>query len=749
MSELLLTCHLYRHEIGSIPETDLFHQNLLTHLNFPDHQFLDVLDLRHRSKRHDSPDVDKEIEFSAMGRHFHLLLQENTDVISAGFRVFTEGADGTKRRFHGFDRHEYYSGRVAGSPGSMVSAHVDSGTGLLTASIAQDSDMYFIEPVTKSDSNISTTTNTMIVYKVDEAELALESERHRLHDSITLNESVPFDASLENMAGKQRGHLSTSYSMRSKRQVHDVESRPTRCALRLVADHHFYKEHGSDVKQAINYLVTVIDRINQIYLPTQWSEDDKSLSGFGFVVQEIHVHTAPTADDGHYNSIRSWTIRQVLDAFSREKDHKWFCLSHLFTHQRFESGVLGLAFVANLRKFVPGGICSQAVAKGDHTYYYNTGVTTTQNSFGKAIFTRITDLITAHELGHNWGAEHDPDLAECSPASGGGYIMHTYSLAGYDRNNKLFSPCSKRSITEVLRYKSLSCFISNRKSFCGNGVVDEGEECDSQQLSGQDNDPCCTSECRLRINAKCSDFNHFCCENCAIKQQGSLCREANVNDCKKTTVCDGISAECPLLAPPVEDNVMCVDQGRCSNGTCVPFCESIGLQSCLCQQDGQHCDRCCRNPRTNSLCRPHEPQERLVDGTPCAFGFCERGKCVKKTQDMVTRIWRFVDHGSVSRFVKFMRDNIVFAVLVILVLIFIPAAYYINNLDQKRLKEFESEHQPLNIRSSDESSGSRRESRGGGDNRSGNSYQSKVTIYHPYDLTGVVEADEVDRGHAV
>ena len=32
--------------------------------------------------------------------------------------------------------------------------------------------------------------------------------------------------------------------------------------------------------------------------------------------------------------------------------------------------------------------------------------------------TREADLVTAHEFGHNWGSEHDPDVPECSASAG-------------------------------------------------------------------------------------------------------------------------------------------------------------------------------------------------------------------------------------------------------------------------------------------------------------------------------------------
>ena len=37
-------------------------------------------------------------------------------------------------------------------------------------------------------------------------------------------------------------------------------------------------------------------------------------------------------------------------------------------------------------------------------------------TFCSRVITREADLVTAHEFGHNWGSEHDPDVPECSPS---------------------------------------------------------------------------------------------------------------------------------------------------------------------------------------------------------------------------------------------------------------------------------------------------------------------------------------------
>lgn len=50
------------------------------------------------------------------------------------------------------------------------------------------------------------------------------------------------------------------------------------------------------------------------------------------------------------------------------------------------------------------------------------------------------DLVTTHELGHNFGAEHDPDgLAECAPNEdqGGKFVMYPIAVSGDHENNKV------------------------------------------------------------------------------------------------------------------------------------------------------------------------------------------------------------------------------------------------------------------------------------------------------------------------
>lgn len=50
------------------------------------------------------------------------------------------------------------------------------------------------------------------------------------------------------------------------------------------------------------------------------------------------------------------------------------------------------------------------------------------------------DLVTTHELGHNFGAEHDPDnIPHCAPSDdqGGKFVMYPIAVSGDHVNNKV------------------------------------------------------------------------------------------------------------------------------------------------------------------------------------------------------------------------------------------------------------------------------------------------------------------------
>ncbi|XP_060516139.1 ADAM 17-like protease isoform X3 [Cylas formicarius] len=419
-----------------------------------------------------------------------------------------------------------------------------------------------------------------------------------------------------------------------KRQIDQYEYTftKTRCPLLLVADYRFFQEMGgSNTKTTINYLV-----------------------------------------------------------FSREYTHKDFCLAHLFTDLKFEGGILGLAYVGSPRRNSVGGICTPEYFKNGYTLYLNSGLSSSRNHYGQRVITREADLVTAHEFGHNWGSEHDPDIPECSPSAsqGGSYLMYTYSVSGYDVNNKKFSPCSLRSIRKVLQAKSDRCFSEPEESFCGNLRVEGDEECDAGLLGTEDNDACCDKDCKLRPKAMCSDKNSPCCQNCQYMRSGVKCREAQYATCEEESRCTGHSSECPK-SPPMADSTDCQERGKCKGGKCIPFCETQGMQSCMCDIIENACKRCCRSS-INETCSPVDSADILADGTPCIQGFCNNGHCEKTVQDVVERFWDIIEDININKVLLFLKDNIVGTVVLITALLWIPAGCIISFFDRrKRRKEWD------------------------------------------------------------
>uniref|UniRef100_A0A8C2BS76 ADAM metallopeptidase domain 17a n=1 Tax=Cyprinus carpio TaxID=7962 RepID=A0A8C2BS76_CYPCA len=488
-----------------------------------------------------------------------------------------------------------------------------------------------------------------------------------------------------------------------RRSAHDHKKNT--CPLLLVADHRFYKHMGrGEESTTLNYLIELIDRVDDIYRNTSWDDDFK---GYGVQIQQIIINKEPTKvapGKIHYNMDGSplgrkdgvWDVKKLLEQFSHDiaDNASAVCLAHLFTYQDFDDGTLGLAYVAPSKQGL-GGLCpkpyypSQTVRKPS---YLNTGLTSTMN-YGKTILTKEADLVTTHELGHNFGAEHDPDIiVDCAPSDdqGGKYVMYPIAVSGDHVNNKRFSSCSKVSVSKTLKVKAHQCFKERSSKLCGNSRVEGDEDCDPGLLHLND-DPCCTAKCKFRKRAQCSDRNSPCCKDCRFESVNKTCQETITATCKGTSKCTGNSSECPTPGNLL-DNTECVDKGRCQEGECKPFCEAVhNLESCACNETEDSCKVCCRS--SSGLCTPFVSDGSylyLRKGKPCTVGFCDgAGKCMKHVQDVIERLWDFIDKLDINTFGKFLADNIVGSVVVFSLLFWIPLSILVHCVDKKLDQQYE------------------------------------------------------------
>ncbi|KAF4524926.1 hypothetical protein B566_EDAN013888 [Ephemera danica] len=447
----------------------------------------------------------------------------------------------------------------------------------------------------------------MVTYRASDVKLSWEHEDNEQNDS-------PFSPNHKHHGARTCGYIregpqedddeSEEDHDREKRQADNYEYTPTktRCPLLLVADYRFYQEMGgASTKNTINYLISLIDRVHKIYNDTIW-HDRAELDGFKGMGFVIKKIVVHSEPTRVRGGEAHYNmVRDKWDVFSREYSHKDFCLAHLFTDLKFEGGILGLAYVGSPRRNSVGGICTPGAWLGLHACF---------------LFVR-------------------------------------------------FSPCSLRSIRKVLQAKSGRCFSEPEESFCGNLRVEGDEECDIGLLGTDDLEPCCDKNCRLRRDqgASCSDKNSPCCQECQYMKSGTRCREAQLNTCEQESRCTGTSPDCPR-SPPMSDGTACLDRGQCRHGKCVPFCETQGLQSCMCDTIGDACKRCCRM-LLNVTCFAMEPQEILPSGTPCIHGFCNNGLCEKTIQDGVERFWDIIEDININRVLLFLKDNLVGTVLIV------------------------------------------------------------------------------------
>ncbi|XP_045918746.1 disintegrin and metalloproteinase domain-containing protein 17a [Micropterus dolomieu] len=648
--------------------------------------------------------LERLVSFRALHRNFKLYLTTNTDLFTDNFKAVFADKHGREENYD-VQLQNYFTGHVVGEENSRVQAHIEGDE--FSAHILTDDAEYNVEPLWRFTN--SPTDGRLLVYRSDDI--------RNLSRIISPKVCGYIHAEAENLLprtarrdwdGQEEVDQEKVHHHREKRQAHDHKKNT--CPLLLVADYRFFKHMGRGQESVtLNYLIELIDRVDDIYRNTTWDDEFK---GYGVQIQQIIINKEPTkpppghagSDWVHYNMENSprgrevWDVKRLLEQFSSDiaDNASSVCLAHLFTYQDFDEGTLGLAYVAPSKPLALGGLCpkpyypSHSVKKPS---YLNTGLTSTKN-YGKTILTKEADLVTTHELGHNFGAEHDPDnIPYCAPSDdhGGKFVMYPIAVSGDHINNKRFSNCSKISVGKTLRFKAPLCFIERNSKVCGNSRVEDGEECDPGLLHLND-DPCCSSDCKFKRGAQCSDRNSPCCKNCKFERAGIRCQEPISATCKGISSCTGNSSQCP---PPenAADNTVCVDNGRCRNGECNPFCEAMqNLQSCACNATENSCKVCCRGK--DGTCSPFLQTNGsflfLRKGKPCTVGFCDgAGKCMKQVQDVIERLWDFIDKLNINTFGKFLADNIVGSVVVFSLVFWIPLSILVHCVDKRLDQQYE------------------------------------------------------------
>ncbi|XP_026319115.1 disintegrin and metalloproteinase domain-containing protein 10-like [Hyposmocoma kahamanoa] len=249
------------------------------------------------------------------------------------------------------------------------------------------------------------------------------------------------------------------------------------------------------------------------------------------------------------------------------RNHTDYCLSYVFTYRDFK-GVLGKAYATE----IDGSPSSACVIywfynRGDLTTDYtkkslNVGVITFLNKDAE-VPSDVSKLVFTRELGRSFGAEVSEK--PCKKGDEGIDLLSPMATIDY-RQNQFFSPCSIKNITFVLYNLQLNrkynCLLPPSEAFCGNNIVEPGEECDCGLNDTECKEQCCypreiiaedldknvtAKGCTRRANTQCSPSEGPCCDvhTCQLypEAQKESCRRPT--ECSYESFCSGRSAKCP------------------------------------------------------------------------------------------------------------------------------------------------------------------------------------------------------------
>ncbi|KAL0271082.1 UNVERIFIED_CONTAM: hypothetical protein PYX00_008296 [Menopon gallinae] len=474
----------------------------------------------------------------------------------------------------------------------------------------------------------------------------------------------------------ERGHES-----RRKRATRPKEENRNTCSLFIQTDPLIWRHIGEQVnndpektrEEILSLIAHHVTAVNYIYRDTKF-DGRVEHRNIKFEVQRIKIDDYSPCLQNYHGEANPFCMENIdvsnfLNLHSLG-NHEDFCLAYVFTYRDFTGGTLGLAWVASASG-ASGGICEKYKPYTETIgglyqstkRSLNTGIITFVN-YNTRVPPKVSQLTLAHEIGHNFGSPHDFP-PECRPGGlNGNYIMFASATSGDRPNNSKFSGCSVGNISNVLDAiednKKRNCFTASAGAFCGNKIVEAGEECDCGYDDEECKDKCCyprlLSEkdrlsneaargCARRRGAQCSPSQGPCCssETCTFVPSHHRQQCKSESDCSWSSVCNGKSSECPNPLPKANKTRCNEETQLCINGECTgSICLEWNLTECFLTSHiipnidkRRLCELACQNGTDPSTCRSTSEFAHLVGlprggislrpGSPCDNfqGYCD------------------------------------------------------------------------------------------------------------------------------
>ncbi|XP_053487076.1 disintegrin and metalloproteinase domain-containing protein 19 [Ictalurus furcatus] len=477
--------------------------------------------LNPRSKRaaytHTKHPSEADVKITAEGMELVLQLQRNEELLATNYQEIWYGPNGSRFFSKPSNKdHCYYHGTVRGAEDSSVVLSTCSG---LKGMIALNrSATYVIEP--------------LVNHSVSQGHAVFRAESLKIPMS-TCHQHHGGENQTDKLAELIGGIAQASHSSREKR---DVSRNMKYVELMMVADHAEFVKHGSDLEKTKTKLLEAANYVDKYYkalnirvaliLLEIWNDRDK-----------ISVTSNPYSTLEAFLTWRRKQLRQLPNDNAQ-----------LITGVAFQGTTIGLApLKAMCSEYQSGGVNS------DHS----------EIAFGVA-------ATMAHEMGHNFGMNHDSEGCCQALPEDGGCIMAAATGHPFPR---VFNQCNQAELKRYLSSGGGKCLFNlpnTRVMYggqrCGNGYLEEGEECDCGEVE-ECSSPCCNANnCTLKAGAECA--HGVCCENCKLKSPGALCR-APSGSCDLPEYCDGKSESCPANFYLMDGSSCAHGQAYCYTGMCL------------------------------------------------------------------------------------------------------------------------------------------------------------------------------------
>ncbi|XP_056402096.1 disintegrin and metalloproteinase domain-containing protein 19-like isoform X1 [Hyla sarda] len=454
-----------------------------------------------------------EILVTSEGRHLILEVERNHLLLPPGITEthYTEdGEEVTVTLNH--TAHCYYHGQVKGHEGSSVVLSTCSGISGLIALDANNS--FYLHPVAGQNSGAH------MLYQTKHLPIKGGSCGHEGHPH-------PATSHLDDFIS-QPGHH------RMKRNVWGAQKY---MELYIVADHSMFRKQNNDLGKTKHRIMEIANFVDKFYM------------SMNIKVALIGLEVWTTGDQCDIQDDANHSLRTFLTWKQKLRTKKKHDNAQLITGVTFKGTTIGMAPLE--------GMC------------------TADNSGGVSMDHNLLAIgaaaTMAHEIGHNFGMSHDKEYC-CVEATSkeGGCIMAAATGLPFPRK---FSSCSQQQLRSYFQKGGGMCLFNmpDTKDLvmgkkCGNGFLEEGEQCDCGEPEECTN-PCCNAkDCTLKEGAQCAHGD--CCQDCKLKTAGILCREKS-GACDLPEFCRGDNPFCPANVYMLDGSPCAYGEAYCMNGMCL------------------------------------------------------------------------------------------------------------------------------------------------------------------------------------